>query len=83
MVVNPHGVERHGAHIVVDATLSKSGMQVVLNTDPSAPQELKTDAFLEPQSWNGRLVLENISLGPSEIMVLANVAAREESKTTL
>lgn len=83
VVVNPHGVERRGAHIVIDATLSKSGMQIVLNTDPSAPQELKTGAFLKPQTRDGRLVLENISLGPSEIMVLANVAALEEAKTSL
>ncbi|MCX7727590.1 MAG: hypothetical protein N2053_12165, partial [Chitinispirillaceae bacterium] len=79
VVINTHGVEKRGALVTIDAKLSKEGMMIVANTDPSAPQDMKRGAIVYPQESNGRcfLSLDKWLLGPSEVMVLANKSAVE------
>jgi glycosidase len=79
VVINPHGIERRGARVVVDGRLSVEGMQIVANTDPSAPPGMKPDACLPLASsadWHF-VPLDTWLLGPSEVMVLANRSATE------
>jgi glycosidase len=77
VVVNSHGVERRGARVVVDRRLSAQGMQVVANTDPTAPAGMRPGDWLGLASWGDWhfVNLDQWLLGPSEVMVLANDAA--------
>lgn len=79
VVVNTHGVARSGGRIriVIDARLSKDGMQVVANTDPLAPANMQVGAAVPAESQAGwtTVGLDQWLLGPSEVMVLANQAA--------
>ncbi len=79
VVINTHGAERRGARVAVDPRLSNGGMQVVLNTDPGAPDEMKPNAWVNTTSWEGWnfVSLDQWLLGPSEVMVLANRGAVE------
>ena len=79
VVINPNGVERRGARVVIDATLSGNGMQIVANTDPTAPAEMSSGACVPMSSWGDShyVCLDQWLLGPSEVMVLANESAIE------
>lgn len=79
VIVNPHGTERRGARIAVDGRLSPGGMEVVANTDPTAPSWMKPGAWLYPGTWNewSFVSIDQWLLGPSEVLVLANRAASE------
>jgi len=84
VVVNTHGGQARGARIVVDGRLSLEGMQVVANTDPSAPSEMTPGARvpLESQDYWRFLRLDKFLLGASEAMVLANRSAVETAGLT-
>lgn len=79
VVVNPHGTQRRGGRVAIDPRLSSAGMQVVVNTDPSAPEEMKAGKWLNlvtRDRWSFiELFQDGWLLGPSEAMVLANHAA--------
>jgi glycosidase len=79
VVINPHGNEGRGGRVVVDKRLSSEGMQVIANTDPKAPAEMKPGAWLKLATsgvWSFvELFSDGWLLGPSEVMVLANHAA--------
>lgn len=82
VVINPHGLERRGARVVVDQRLSgKEGMQVVANTDPVAPAYMQPGARVELDTWDvwQFVNLDQWLLGPSEVMVLANRSAVESA----
>jgi glycosidase len=82
IVINPHGVERRGGRIVVDKRLSgKEGMQVVANTDPTAPAHIKPGAKVGLDTFDvwHFVSLDQWLLGPSEVMVLANRSAVESA----
>ncbi len=86
VVINPHGTEPRGARIVVDPRLSEEGMQVVTNTDPAAPENMRPGGkrkleATEDGVWH-YLSLDQWLLGPSEVMVLANRAAIESAGLT-
>lgn len=79
VVVSPHGVESRGGRVVIDGRLSAEGMQVVANTDPSAPTGVRPGDWLGMESsdhWR-YVRLDQWLLGPSEVMVLANRSAIE------
>ena len=79
VIVNPHGTERRGGRVVVDGRLSGGGMQVVVNTDPTAPADRKPGGKVGVEAqgaWNF-VSLDQWLLGPSEVMVLANREAVE------
>ena len=78
-MINPHGTERRGGRVVVDRRLSAEGMQIVANTDPSAPANMQVGARIPIASWSGWnfVGLDQWLLGPSEVMVLANRSAVE------
>lgn len=81
VVINPHGTAGRGGRVVADKRLSSTGMEVVVNTDPMAPSEMKPGARLNlvtHDQWSFvELFQDNWLLGPSEVMVLANDAAVE------
>lgn len=79
VVINPHGVEGRGARVVVDHRLSPEGMQIVANTDPAAPADMRANAHVPLASWGDWhfVSLDQWLLGPSEVMVLANRSAVE------
>lgn len=81
IVINPHGVERRGGRVVIDKRLSFDGMQVVTNTDPSAPAKMKKGGRLGVEAWDvwSFVNLDQWLLGPSEVMVLANRSAVESA----
>ncbi|PYX41126.1 MAG: hypothetical protein DMG81_04510, partial [Acidobacteria bacterium] len=60
------------------------GMQVVANTDPSAPSETRPDArvTLESQDYWRFLRLDKSLLSASEVMLLANRSAVEAAGLT-
>lgn len=79
VVINSHGAGRRGGRVVIDRNLSGNGMQVVLNTDPTARATMQAGAWVdiasqEPWSFVG---LDQWLLGPSEVLVLANREACE------
>lgn len=78
VVVNPHGTDRRGARVAVEGRLSaREGMQIVANTDPTAPPDMRPGARLNVASygdWNF-VALDQWLLGPSEVMVIANQSA--------
>jgi glycosidase len=83
VVINSHGLERRGARIVIDARLSREGMQVVANTDPAAPATMRPGGRIgrevtEDTKWH-YVSLDQWLLGPSEVMVLANRPAIESA----
>ncbi len=83
VVINPHGIERRGARIVVDRRLSGNGMQVVANTDPAAPANMRPGSKIgldatQDDVWHF-VSLDQWLLGPSEVMVLANRSAVESA----
>ena len=82
VVINPNGVKRRGARVVVDDRLSPEGMQIVANTDPAAAADMRRDACVPVNSWGDwRFVsLDQWLLGPSEVMVLANRSAIETAR---
>lgn len=77
VVVNPHGVERRGARVIIDGNLSAEGMLVVVNSDATAPATMQPGARVEHATWNGCscVCLDQWLLGPSEVLVLANHSA--------
>ena len=78
IVVNAHGTERRGARVAVDGRLSaQEGMQIVANTDPTAPAGMRPGDRLEVASSGGWsfVALDQWLLGPSEVMILANQSA--------
>ncbi|MBA3037801.1 MAG: alpha-amylase [Desulfobacterium sp.] len=79
VVINPHGTQRRGGRVLVDGHLSAEGMQIVANTDPAAPEQMKAGAIVNVDSLNGYMFvsLDKWLLGPSETMVLANRRAIE------
>jgi len=81
IVINPHGVERRGARVVVDRRLSEQGLQVMANTDPAAPAKMKAGAKLGLEAWDtwNFVSLDQGLLGPSEVVVLANKSAVESA----
>jgi glycosidase len=84
VVVNPHGRERRGGRVVVDKRLSGEGMQVVANTDPTAPAKMKPGARVALDTWDvwNFVSLDQWQLGPSEVMILANRSAVESAGLT-
>lgn len=83
IVINPHGVERRGGRVVVDKRLSGEGLQVVANTDPTAPANMKAGAQVGLDTWDvwNYVRLDQWLLGPSEVMVLANRSAVDARKS--
>lgn len=81
IVINLHGVERRGGRVVVDKRLSGEGMQVVANTDPAAPANMKPSARVELDTWDvwHFVNLDQWLLGPSEVLMLANRGAVESA----
>lgn len=79
VVMNPHGIEPRGGRVVVDRHLSAEGMQVAAHTDPTAPATMRPGAWLELVTRNewSFLRLDDVLLGPSEVVVLANRSAIE------
>jgi glycosidase len=80
IVANPNGTQARGARIIVDARLSKKGMQVLLNTDPNPPASLATGARLQTSvSETGCLcvAIDEALVQPSEVLVLGNEDAVE------
>lgn len=67
--------------MVVDKRLSGEGMQVVANTDTTAPAKMKPGATLGLDTWDvwDFVSLDQWLLGPSEVMVLANRSAVESA----
>jgi hypothetical protein len=84
IVINPHGVERRGGRVAVDRRLSWEGMQVVANTDPAAPANMRPGAGIGLDAWDvwHFVSLDEWLLGPSEVMVLANRPAVESAGLT-
>lgn len=82
VVVNPHGVDRRGAKVLVDARVSRDGMMVIVNTDPTAPANRKPGAKVAT-AMDGPICyvpLDEWLLGPSEVIILANKEAILEAK---
>ena len=82
VVINPHGTEPRGGRVVIDRRLSAKGMQVVVNTDPTAPKTMQAGAWLGIDTWNewNYVSLDQWLLGPSEVLVLANQSAIDARK---
>ena len=82
MGVNSHGTEPRGGRVVIDRRLSAKGMQVVVNTDPTAPKTMQAGAWLGIDTWNewNYVSLDQWLLGPSEGLVLANRSAVDARK---
>jgi glycosidase len=78
VVVNAHGGEPQGARVAVDGRLSaEEGLEIVANTDPTAPAGMRPGDRLNVGSdgyWRF-VALDQWRLGPSEVMVLANQSA--------
>ncbi|HMA67465.1 MAG TPA: alpha-amylase family glycosyl hydrolase [Desulfosalsimonadaceae bacterium] len=78
VILNPHGTEAKGAGIIVDHRLSKDGMKIIMNTDPSAVPEMQKGAVIDVRRADCGACYISIAeqmLGPSEIMVLGNPSA--------
>jgi len=84
VVVNPHGVERRGARVVIDGNLSAEGMQVVVHTDTTAPATMQPGARVDRATFDGCscVCLDQWLLGPSEVLVLANHSAIKAADST-
>lgn len=74
VILNPHGTQARGGRIIVDRRLSHDGMQVILNTDPSAPATLQAGATVSIEGLGllAAVALESWLLGPSEVLILGN-----------
>lgn len=76
-VVNPHGIERRGGDILVDAGLSTGSMTVVLNTEQvgngafSGTHAAGSTVAVKPRG-DGAVFVEIRDVGPSEVLVLTN-----------
>jgi glycosidase len=81
VVVNPHGTDRRGGRVVVDSRISSTGLDVVANTERVPGGALTPGSHLPLQSWSGWTYVDLAdTLGPSEVVVLANASAIEASK---
>jgi glycosidase len=79
VVINSHGTDRRGGRIVVDGRLSCGCMEIVANTDPTAPVKMRFGRSVPVVSMDGLsfVALDKWLLGPSEVLVLANKSAME------
>ena len=85
VVVNPHGTDRRGGRIVIDGRLSSGGMEIVVNTDPTAPVGMRVGKLIKviSEDRTSFVALEQWLLGPSEVIVLANASAMEAAEKNL
>ncbi|MCB1801885.1 MAG: alpha-amylase [Gammaproteobacteria bacterium] len=79
VVLNPHGTDRRGADVLVDATLNPPGtrMTVVASTEDAGDEGFQGingsgSSLLVQQSEGGIHYIAIRDLGPSEMVILAN-----------